>query len=323
MPIAAIAGGLNAFQNHLIGTWSNQALPNATEMEGSTANPLSYNVMPLPQTTGGVEGFILKNSTIYEVVKFNSISDIDLPTTAANRGEGLLQTPTALYYEQQVFFGAGPKVGTVVHTENGSWLNLTTSDAFTGANPYQDPVLQKTNQQPANHTIAKQMSVPHGNSILALGAFFQPVAGMPKIVAPGGPLPYLPCPKGLDISAYSTVLDQHDAYQNPIPPWTKDPLKPLNLGVKLIKPTHSIHWAVTTTQLPDPSAKGGTLNIPFEQRLAEVTDYGAIYWLLSTDGGHSYPYLAYAQAITLCIEINEKHYSFPHLTSNLITKQGG
>ena len=43
MPVAAITGGLNLFQTNLIGTWTNQALPNAQNGEGSQANPLSYN----------------------------------------------------------------------------------------------------------------------------------------------------------------------------------------------------------------------------------------------------------------------------------------
>ena len=279
--------------------------------------------MPLPQETNGTKGFILKNSTIYEIVKFNDKSDIDLPTTAPNRGEGLLQTPTALYYEQQVYFGPGsPGNAKIVHTENGSWLNLRTSDPFTGENPYQDPMLQNPNQQPATSTIAKQMSVPHGNSILALGSFNAPAAGVPTL-SPTEPYPYLPTPTtGLDLSAYDAVLDNQDSYQNPIPAWTRDPFEPLNIGVKLIPNiTHSMNWQVTTAPVStDPPAAGGTLNIPFEERSAEVTDYSAIYWLLSTDGGTQYNYLAYAQAITLKIKINDTNYSFPHLTSNLVTR---
>jgi hypothetical protein len=112
MPSAAVPGGLAPFQNLLIGTWANQALPNATgDHDGSQAKPLSYNIMPLPQQateTGESDysGFILKNSTIFEVVKYNSRLEVAVPATAPNRGYSqsqdnpdaiALQVPTALY----------------------------------------------------------------------------------------------------------------------------------------------------------------------------------------------------------------------------------
>lgn len=311
MPGAAISGGLNRFQKLLLdkkqlrGTWTNQALPNARNGEGSTDNPLSYNVMPLPQGTS----YILKNFTLYETVQFEGNTDVSLPATAPNRASASLQVPTALFYEQQVFFAEGPGKGTTVHVENGAWLNMRSGQKLVG--PYATIVLDKKNKQPPAITIAKQMSVPHGNSILALGSFSRPTAGAPKIPNAGS---VLPTPAGLDTTPYKTKLDNPSNYQNPQPNLTLNPNKPLQLAVKLIRPNSYISWDVSTGN------QGQTMNIPFEQRAANVTAYAASYWLLSTDKGKTYPYLAYTQNITMLLTIGGKQYTFPHVTSNVVTK---
>ena len=211
MPTAAIPGGLNQFQELLKGTWKNEALPNSMNGEGGQNNPLSYNVMPLPQDP---PGYILKNFTYYEVIKFNDDNDIALPASAPNRGKDSLQVPTALFYEQQVYFADGPGIDNIVHVENGAWLNLVTGKKLVG--PYPPPgkiMLDDPNKQPSDMTIAKQISVPHGNSILALGAFSPSQNGAPDIEnAPS----VLPTPAGLDTSPYTTKLANSGDYQNPL-----------------------------------------------------------------------------------------------------------
>lgn len=316
MPTAAIPGGLNEFQELLIGTWMNKAFPGAASGEGSEANPLSYNVMPLPQSP---PDYILKNFTYYETVKFDSNDDVALPATAPNRGKDSLQVPTALFYGQQVYFADGPGKGAIVHVENGAWLNIETGDKLVG--PYPPPnippatgpgiVLDDPNKQPSNLTIAKQMSVPHGNSILALGSFTGPVDGAPTIAdAPS----VLPTPAGLDTTPYTTKLDQTDDYQNPRPDLTANTNKPIQDAIGLIKPDKYFSWIVSSGN------QGQTINIPFEKRESQVTAYEASYWLLSNDGGKSYPYLAYTQNISLKFTINGVPYNFPHITTNVVTK---
>jgi hypothetical protein len=319
MPVAAIPGGLAPFQHSLIGTWTNAPLPGAPNGEGGPNNPLSYNVMPLPQTASEGSrdtGYILKNSTIYEVVKFNSDSDVAISTTAPNRGGDVLQAPTALYYQQQVYFGDGPGKGTIVHTENGLWLNVAIGEKLIG--PYFSQItLDVPNTQPPDSQIAKQMSIPHGNSVLALGSYPQSISGAPSIP---DVVSIYPTPSGLDLTPYTTVLDQIDDYENPQPALTLNPHAPLQQAVILLDPTDSIQWSVTTELLAD-GTQGEFMNIPFEQREVEVVAYTADYWLLSTDGGHNFPYLAYTQAITLQMTIAGTVYRFPHVTSNVVTKQ--
>lgn len=356
MPIAAIPEGLNRFQHALQGTWSNEALPGAPSDEGSVDNPLSYNVMPLPQDSSP-SGYILKNCRVSEVVRFNQDNTVDpnavaVPTTAPNRGALNLQLPTALYYEQQVSFaGGGPGIADtpplqVVHSENGTWLNLITGDKLTG--PYGPPTpknskldsiqVQNPNQQPADITIAKQMSVPHGNSVIALGHFDPATAGAPTIPTTTS---LLPVPAGLDTSQYTTTLDQDSDYQNPLPDYTLNPNLPLQRAVNvtqdaqgntvqpILNVTSYLHWTVTTKKLP--SGKGATINVPFGIAHSSVEDYTAEYWLLATDGKSpdaplpkdqpDFQYLAYSQNINLDIPIAGTTYTFSHWTTNLVTKR--
>ena len=119
---------LGPFQ-HLIGSWENQTLPNSDQ--GDPSNPLSYNVMPLPQLDSPT-GFILKNFTYYESLKFNGNSDVASPAKAPNRGGDYVQNAYALFYDQQVHFAEGPNITQIVHVENGAWLNLETG---TGVSP--------------------------------------------------------------------------------------------------------------------------------------------------------------------------------------------
>jgi len=53
---------------------------------------------------------------------------------------------------------------------------------------------------------------------------------------------------------------------------------------------------------------------------ANGTDDAATCWLMSTDGGTTYNYLAYAQTISMQFTIGMAHYTFPHVTSNVVTR---
>jgi hypothetical protein len=321
MPKAQICNSRAPFQLLLIGTWSNQTLPNATNGEGSQQNPLSYNVMPLPQKTPQSPTqdtkYILKNFTLYETVQFYSNTEIPPNTTAPNRAADSLQLPTAVYYGQQVMFAEGPDKDSIVHTENGAWLHMTRGQKLVG--PYDEPAVDPNTQppQPADITIAKQMSIPHGISVLALGSYCAPTAGAPTIPDAAS---IFPSPSGiLDTTPYITTLDASDNYQNPQPTLTQNVNKPLQEAIALIQPTHYISWSVTTKKLP--SGKGDTMNIPFETTNTDVSAYSAEYWLLSVDGGVKYNILAYSQNITLKVTIRGQTVDFPHITSNVVTRQ--
>ena len=165
-------------------------------MQGGTNDPLSYNIMPLPQQspspTGdkGYSGFILKNFTYFETVRFNSCMDttgeVALSVLAPNRDTTYQQDARALFYSQQVHFAEGPGTkgsgaDSVVHVENGAWLYLYSVEQPIGPYGSQGQETGPIVPQDPKISIAKQMAVPHGNSILALGNFDDVATGAPTI----------------------------------------------------------------------------------------------------------------------------------------------
>jgi hypothetical protein len=322
MPNAIAPASLSVFQQQLIGTWTNQNLPGVGK--GDTSSPYSYCVMVLPQQSPQGPppqntGYILKNFTLYEKINFKGPSTIAAPASASNRGGTYQQTAYALFYDQQVRFAEGPGLGKLTHEENGAWLHLQTEPQQIG--PYLWPTDNPAHEvgpvppQPPNLTICKQISVPHGNSVLAQGNF-QVNAGSPAI--PNAD-PVLPTPQGLDTTPYSNVIAVPGNYQNPDPQVTQNIALPLQRAVSDLEAagrgvTDHIFCQVDT------NTAGGVLNTVFEDRKATVVGYDAQYWLLSCDGGKSYDILAYAQRILLSIRIGGTLYAFPHPTCNVLSR---
>ncbi|WP_309111418.1 heme-binding protein [Saccharothrix sp.] len=318
MPLKAQIADLSHFQQLLIGTWTNQDLPGTGK--GGPDSPYSYNVMPLPQQSpqnGKNSGYILKNFTYYEKIVFKGMGDVVGPVEAPNRGGDYQQSPYALFYDQQIRFAEGPGIDTIVHEENGAWLYLQTENQPIGPYPT-DPQAYEPGDpepQPSTQTICKQISVPHGVSVLAMGNYTEHLLAplIPKASSPE------PTPEGLDTSPYQDTLTAPDDYQNPQPELTEQINLPLQVAIlDLFAAGHPvsnhIHCQVDT-------ANGGqVMNIPFEQRKAALTGYGADYWLMSLDGGANYDILAYTQRIVLDILIGDEHYTFQHPTSNVLTR---
>ncbi len=363
MPQASKSNDIALFQCLLIGTWQNDK---KLFIDGK---PLSYNVMPLPQVDDQVTrpqdgtlrygGFILKNFTFTETIRFNgSAKDADLPehtdpralaviAGAPNRGGGYTQFAHAVFYDQQVRFAEGPAAGKIVHVENGAWLHLGSRRQLLGPYALDDdgPFVQgQVLRQPPYITIAKQIAVPHGNSVLALGAvdlydreqFHPDLSGLEaNTIIPGAPViadAPVPYPEPVDISTnvsvgacgrslaptppglsstpqtdpYARKLDANDDFENPNPKWALNPNFPLQKAIELIKPTAHIHWRVTTE--PVPGGEGVVTNIPFEDSKSKVTEYWADYWLLSTESKHhksmKFEYLAYSQTILMEMEMS-------------------
>ncbi|MDX1802109.1 MAG: heme-binding protein [Marinobacter sp.] len=362
MPYAAKIGHLAEFQQELVGEWENQTLGKDSNGKsvGGEDNPLSYNIMPLPQVWDD-DGYILKNFTYTERLKFNDDNDkntLAIAAEAPNRGGLVTQNCRAVFYEQQVRFAEGPAKGNVVHVENGMWLWLPRFVQQDG--PYPDDIdkeaVTDALSQPADMSIAKQIAVPHGNSILAIGRFdtvpdpkgkgTSPCQSTPRIkgapVIPDAPFPYpLPedaidnaAPSPSLISAlnvderYTTLRDSLSDFQNPHPDLTQCPNRPLQEAVALIKPDFYMHWQVNTQPFPNDRLGGIVTNIPFQERVSDVTDYAADYWLLYKG---KKKYLAYTQTILMAMTIRKKgclqddpgkRYIFPHVTCNTVTFTG-
>ena len=386
MPYAGKPSELAEFQCLLIGSWSNEYeklnksdRAKLFQKRDNKTLPLSYNVMPLPQvdeqtprniSSGKYGGFILKNFAFTETIRFNGAvksndaqhSDpaaLAVVAGAPNRGGGYTQFAHAVFYDQQVKFAEGPAEGEIVHVENGAWLHLGSREQHGGpygkGSPAQNGLALR---QPPYITIAKQIAVPHGNSVLALGSVdlydldkfnANPdglgsntvIPGSPII--PDAPVPY-PAPAEITTNPdyqdpYATPLTQLPKdFENPSPEWTLNPNRPLQLAIAAIEPQAHIHWRVTTNPLF--GGDGVVTNIPFEERKSKVTEYWADYWLLQSketcdDKEYAFDYLAYTQTILMEMEIfvgppggslhdpnNFRKYVFPHVTSNTVRRIG-
>lgn len=369
MPRAIPASQLPLFQCLLIGTWASD-----NELRDGDGLPLSFNVMPLPQVEAppdrtmppGTEygGFILKNFAFCETIRFNGSNQATDPprhrdpealavvASAPNRGGTYTQTAQAVFYDQQVMFAEGPGCGTVVHVENGAWLYFASAAQM--SEPYGDTPVENSQvlKQPPYITVAKQISVPHGNSVLALGNVDRNdgddfndnddglggntiLKGAP--IFPDGLVPY-PAPADtctapfLDV--FATNIGAAQGFENPNPVWTRNPSRPLQLAVEKIQPQCFMHWRVTT--MPLPGGQGSVTNVPFEQQKSNVVAYWADYWMLSQDEYRGrkermprFDYLAYTQTILMDMMLSTdggqtfRMYRFPHVTCNTVKRLPG
>lgn len=289
----------------LEGTWVNKNIHGTDQ--GGPESPYSYNVMPMPQyDESSPAGYILKNFSYYEEMTFSNIHG-----NAPNRGGSGTQVANTLFYEQRVFFAEGPNKDALVHAENGSFLYLSDRVQYKG--PYGDADGGGVGQIPLDYTqpptqlydIVKQMSVPHGNSILSVGCHNES-CGSPILPSSTA---ILPC--GVDVSPYYQA-----GVGNPNVELTLNPNLPLRLALEAGTPSRYLRLDVD-------SQLGGhpVTNIGFEQQHARVERYTATYWLEAFGDSEEYTQLQYSQTIFMRIPIpNVGYVIFPHVTTNTLTK---
>ena len=290
----------------LVGTWTNQDIHGSGK--GGPESPYSYNLMPLPQVDpSSPSGYILKNFSYYEEITFSPIHG-----TAPNRGGTGVQVANTLFYEQRVYFADGPAKDSLVHAENGSWLFLSDGKQLLG--PYGDgngpnvgtKTVQDSKPPTQSYNIVKQISVPHGNSILAPGEFSEE-SGSPTITAP-----IVVLPEGVNTDQYG-----EKSVGNLNPEFTANPNQPLMDAIAATNATSYIKFALDSNAGGHPAT-----NIGFEQQHAKVTRYWATYWLEAFGGLSDFTQLQYTQTMLMDIPIGKDIISFPHITSNTVTKKG-
>lgn len=282
----------------------------------------SFCVMPLPQDKTST-GFILKNFAYNEGLTFARI-----PGTAPNRGGDYTQSANTLFYEQRVYFATTTEGGhtvppkfqnMLVHAENGSWLFLESVPQYPGAfrKSGSPPISTKFPPQPTATNISKQMSVPHGNSILATGTV------SPEAIKGQTPLPTLKgAPKIPGLSAIPTYMSKPygaDAYGKPnIVDGVETNLN-INPNYKLVEyleantVTEYVHFDVA-------AAPDRITNISFETKHADVVGYKTEVWILNPNSQH--PVLMYYQNITMDLSLHVggevKVVRFPHILVNVV-----
>ena len=293
----------------LVGTWTNQDIHGTGK--GGQSSPYSYNLMVLPQVDpSSPTGYILKNFAYYEELTFSAIHG-----TAPNRGGMGTQVANTMFYEQRVYFADGPAKDMLVHAENGSWLYLSDTTQLLG--PYGDgegpnlgsETVANSTSPMQKFNIIKQISVPHGNSVLSAGTF-QQKSGSPTISAPSPVLPV-----GVDTAQYCI---QNVGNLNPA--FTMNPNKPLMDAISAKNASSYIQFDVDSQN----GGHGQVTNIGFEQQHAKVTRYYATYWLeaFGLVEPPDYTQLQYSQSILMDIPIaGVGTVSFPHITSNTLTKK--
>jgi hypothetical protein len=290
----------------LVGTWTNQNIHGSEQ--GGPGAPFSYCLMPLPQKPleAGGDSYILKNFSYYEELTFSAIHG-----TAPNRGGNGTQVANTLFYEQRVYFADGPAKDTLVHAENGSLLFLTDRKQLLG--PYGDgdgpavgqQTLPKSGVPKQRFNIVKQMSVPHGNSILATGSYSDH-QGSPHIGTPAKIFP----------SGVNTDQYMKQSVGNLNPEFTADPNLPLENALQ-----HNAPSSFILLHVDSKNGKHPVTNIGFEQEHAKVTRYFITYWLEAFGGSQDFTQLQYSQTILMNFRIGGKVINFPHLTTNTLTRK--
>jgi len=270
----------------LVGTW------NSPQGDASTG----YNVMPLPQA-GAPGGYILKNLPYYEEITFAPAAG-----GAANRGGTYTQHNNILFYEQRVYFAANeaptdaPSTqDKLTHAENGTWLYRTAGPQLDGAyGPGTLPLPTPSPEQNPATQYVKQVSVPHGNSLLLVG---QATVHQGSPVFPARPTtPPFDRPVTDPVSALSNQLD--------------------TLGKQGISVNNHIRIDVSST-----SPGGGISNVHFEAQHATVDSMQTSWFIEFLSNGTIQ--LQYYQLINMKLLINRVLTPFLHSDANTLLPAGG
>ncbi|MEN2399070.1 heme-binding protein [Flavobacterium sp. MC2016-06] len=270
--------------NSFIGTWNSPTGADAT----------GYNVMPLPQVDTP-NGYITKNFPYFEEISFSAIAG-----GAPNREGQYTQTSGVLFYEQRVYIannadpsGAQPIQNTLIHAENGAWLYHNIMNQLEG--PYGPDFVPDPNLIPSQNLATqynKQISVPHGVSILMTGGPVNSGTGNP--VFPTADRTQLPFTDPTIIDP-STYLTQQLA----------------GLNAKGITVTNYSSITVSTT-----NQGGGVSNINFESSFGKVLSMNTTWYVETLSNGTTQ--LQYIQNIVLEFIIDGLPTPFLHIDANTL-----
>jgi hypothetical protein len=196
---------------------------------------------------GGREGFTFIARPYVEVVSFTPIG-APVPNRGGPAGEMFI---TGLMYDMRI---SDLVTNEPLHLETGMWLNLADVQGGT----------------PPDQPIVRSASIPHGDSVLALGTSSE-TAGPPGI----------PVTSAVPDAGPETPLGYADDWQVEIP-------SPCDANVKF-NPAHpnqvlgdaiaGLKVVKTTTLSVSTDGGGGILNIPFVDANANATRFACDYWI--------------------------------------------
>ena len=264
-----------------------------------------WNMIALPFAGGGGLNYRLLLNQYNEELKFTLVDK-----NVANRGIRNNGTTTTadqfvvtLDYEQKItqiaaedFPQSGLAVakGIPIHHEPGLWLYMT-------------------NETTNGIDIGRLSTIPHGDSVLALGKSDQS-AGPPNIPTISG------LPIGVPPNLNSPYLSPYNHFHNnpfkkifdPVTP--NDLLKTANQGVKIL---HTTELEVDTEV-----KTGGIVNIPFIVRQANAVAMKSTFWIQELEDGKLR--LQYSQIVMLDFfkthDGNPGLISWPHVSINTMER---
>lgn len=286
-----------------------------------------WNVMSVPGPAS-TSGFV------FEVIPYTETLTFQPVVVALNRGpfipvvkyvDGqkvtdvveMNQNITGLMYQQSIISACpngaqcierGFPAGSQIHAETGLLLNFS---------------LQAEPQNPnGGFQFARLSTIPHGNSVLALGTsevtknpgnqFFPEVSAHPT-----GLNGTAPTGQGIAILDYNAQIDSpvFPGFIQSIP----NSFLQKALGNQVI--TEMTTLSMTTSNA---NAGGGILNIPFIESNAKATTMDANFWI-QTIQGSSQLQLQYSQVINLMFPPTGSTVPviWPHITINTLVKVSG
>lgn len=282
----------------LVGTWKNVTVPDSDISAG-------WNLISVP---GEGKGFVYEVIPYEETLSFSSVA-----VQAGNRGpvvngQQVEQLIFGLLYKQEIKSVCttdfckerGFQSGATIHVETGLILNLGAPNG--------------------GYTIARLSTIPHGNSLLALGSsvdltdpgteFFAKASAIPTLLN-GGRIGQLGYSDQIIGNRQFEVFDQVDPNT-----FLQSTLE----GVVGKGKVTDMTVIEMTTNTPD--ADGGILNIPFIQTNVNATKMDATFWIENIEGGSETQLLQYSQTINLVFPAtgSAQPIVWPHITINSMVK---
>lgn len=282
----------------LVGKWTNAPVPEQAISSG-------WNVISVP---GVDKGFVYEVIPYTEVLNFSAVA-----VQAGNRGpvingKQVEQIIFGLLYEQQITSVCtsafceerGFKSGVTIHAETGLFLNL--------------------GQPNGGYSLARMSTIPHGNSLLALGSSFDKDTPGTDFFAKASAVPTLLNGDRVSGFGYSdqiignpqfSVFDQINP--NTFLKQTLDALTDNN-------PTNLKSMSVLELSTDTPNADGGILNIPFIQTNVNATKLDSTFWIEDLANGQQV--LQYSQTINLVFPATGSPIpiNWPHITINTLVR---
>lgn len=263
-----------------------------------------FSLTARPNFSGGSpNGFFLQLNMIRETMEFTAIG-----SPVVNRGS--LQRDIALYgvtYLQRVTDSA---TGSALHIEPGMFLNIPATDV-----------------PPAEAAVARLCTIPHGNSVCAVGVSIEEMLEGTPSVPPSNTVPFgiggeAP-PQGTPNPYVEYNLGSPCEYRTyPLPPGLTQQL--IDDPNTLLRTTlqkqvdQGYRFSKRVLLITQTGSEQGIGNIPFIQKNADATFVHSVFAIQSvtSPSGEDFLQLQYGQTVLL----NFRGMSFPHVTCATLVK---